>query len=69
MVPEPAQPALPQVTHPAFARRRAAAAGWQALLIIDHGDDGMAAAQIAAAGEVLDALAKTSAAHTRAELR
>ncbi|WLQ34675.1 mobilization protein [Streptomyces castrisilvae] len=69
---EPAQPALPQVTHPAFARRRAAAAGWQALLIIDHGDhgdDGTAAAQIAAAGEVLDALAKTSAAHTRAELR
>ncbi|MCT9009384.1 relaxase/mobilization nuclease domain-containing protein [Streptomyces rhizosphaerihabitans] len=66
---EPVQPALPQVTHPAFARRRAAAASWQALLIIDHGDDGMAAAQIAAAGEVLDALAKTSAAHTRAELR
>lgn len=66
---DPVQPALPQVTHPAFARRRAAAAGWQALLIIDHGDDGRAAAQIAAAGEVLDALAKTSAAHTRAELR
>ncbi|MGW0790276.1 relaxase/mobilization nuclease domain-containing protein [Streptomyces sp. NPDC002911] len=66
---EPVQPALPPVTHPAFARRWAAAATWQALLIIDHGDDGMAAAQIAAAGEVLDALAKTSAAHTRAELR
>lgn len=66
---EPVQPALPPVTHPAFARRRAAAATWQALLIIDHGDDGRAAAQIAAAGEVLDALAKTSAAHTRAELR
>ncbi|MFJ8400556.1 relaxase/mobilization nuclease domain-containing protein [Streptomyces microflavus] len=66
---EPVQPALPPVTHPAFARRRAAAATWQALLIIDHGDDGMAAAQIAAAGEVLDALAKTSAAHTRADLR
>ncbi|WP_405432387.1 mobilization protein [Streptomyces anulatus] len=67
--PEPVQPALPPVTHPAFARRRAAAATWQALLIIDHRDDGIAAAQIAAAGEVLDALAKTSAAHTRAELR
>ncbi|OKK24423.1 mobilization protein [Streptomyces sp. CB02488] len=67
--PEPVQPALPPVTHPAFARRRAAAATWQALLIIDQGDDGTAAAQIAAAGEVLDALAKTSAAHTRAELR
>ncbi|WP_329384207.1 relaxase/mobilization nuclease domain-containing protein [Streptomyces sp. NBC_01716] len=67
--PGTAQPVLPPVTHPAFARRRAAAATWQALLIIDHGDDGTAAAQIAAAGEVLDALAKTSAAHTRAELR
>ncbi|WP_037850626.1 relaxase/mobilization nuclease domain-containing protein [Streptomyces sp. NRRL S-340] len=63
------QPDLPDVTGPAFARRRATAATWQALLVIDHGDDGAAAAQIAAAGEVLDALAKTSAAHTRAELR
>ncbi|MEV5920483.1 relaxase/mobilization nuclease domain-containing protein [Streptomyces pseudogriseolus] len=63
------QPVLPDVTGPAFARRRASAATWQALVIIDHGDDGAAAAQIAAAGEVLDALAKTSAAHTRAELR
>ncbi|SEQ03328.1 hypothetical protein SAMN05216481_103369 [Streptomyces radiopugnans] len=65
----PEQPALPDVTGPALARRRATAATWQALLIIDNGDDGAAAAQIAAAGEVLDALAKTSAAHTRAELR
>ncbi|GAA2507398.1 relaxase/mobilization nuclease domain-containing protein [Streptomyces gobitricini] len=65
----PEQPALPDVTGPAFARRRASAATWQALLIIDHGDDGTAAAQIAAAGEILDALAKTSAAHTRAQLR
>ncbi|MHC3471516.1 relaxase/mobilization nuclease domain-containing protein [Streptomyces sp. 7R007] len=63
------QPALPDVTGPAFARRRATAATWQALLIIDAGDDGAAAAQITAAGEVLDALAKTSAAHTRAEMR
>ncbi|MFE7954255.1 relaxase/mobilization nuclease domain-containing protein [Streptomyces sp. NPDC057413] len=63
------QPALPDVTGPAFARRRASAATWQALLIIDQGDDGTAAAQIAAAGEILDALAKTSAAHTRKELR
>ncbi|MEU2429023.1 relaxase/mobilization nuclease domain-containing protein [Streptomyces sp. NPDC007861] len=60
---------LPAVTGPSFARRRATAATWQALLIIDHGDDGTAAAHIAAAGEVLDALAKTSAAHTRTELR
>ncbi|MFE9790889.1 relaxase/mobilization nuclease domain-containing protein [Streptomyces goshikiensis] len=65
----PGQPVLPPVTGPAFARRRAAAATWQALLIIDQGDDGTAAAQIAAAAEVLDALAKTSAAHTRKELR
>ncbi|MFJ2303303.1 relaxase/mobilization nuclease domain-containing protein [Streptomyces sp. NPDC087787] len=65
----PEQSVLPDVTGPAFARRRATAATWQALLIIDHGDDGTAAAQIAAAGEILDALAKTSAAHTRAELR
>ncbi|WP_371639661.1 relaxase/mobilization nuclease domain-containing protein [Streptomyces virginiae] len=62
-------PALPPVTGPAFARRRATAATWQALLIIDRGDDGTAAAHIAAAAEVLDALAKTSAAHTRKELR
>ncbi|MFD4476483.1 relaxase/mobilization nuclease domain-containing protein [Streptomyces sp. NPDC058471] len=53
---------------PARARRRAAAAAWQAILIIDHGDDRQAAAHIAAAGEVLDALAKTSAAHTRKQL-
>ncbi|MFD0315062.1 relaxase/mobilization nuclease domain-containing protein [Streptomyces flavalbus] len=65
----PEAPALPDVAGPAFARRRATAATWQALLVIDHGDDGAAAAHIAAAGEVLDALAKTSAAHTRAELR
>jgi adenosyl cobinamide kinase/adenosyl cobinamide phosphate guanylyltransferase len=65
----PDQPALPSVTGPAFARRRATAATWQALLLIEHGNDGTAAAQIAAAGEILDALAKTSAAHTRAELR
>ncbi|MEU6285663.1 relaxase/mobilization nuclease domain-containing protein [Streptomyces sp. NPDC047028] len=61
--------ALPPVTGPAFARRRATAATWQALLIIDHGDDGTAAAQITAAGEIFDALAKTSASHTRTELR
>ncbi|MEW2567845.1 relaxase/mobilization nuclease domain-containing protein [Streptomyces sp. NPDC047070] len=65
----PHQPSLPQVTGPAFARRRATAATWRALLIIDHGDDGTAAAQIAAGGEILDALATTSAAHTRSELR
>ncbi|GAA1159700.1 relaxase/mobilization nuclease domain-containing protein [Streptomyces hebeiensis] len=54
---------------PAAARRRTATAAWQAVLVVEHGDDPVAAAHIAAAGEVLDALAKTSAAHTRRELR
>ncbi|MFF9016626.1 relaxase/mobilization nuclease domain-containing protein [Streptomyces sp. NPDC014870] len=54
---------------PAAARRKTASAAWQAMLVIEHGDDGVAAAHIAAAGEILDALAKTSAAHTRRELR
>ncbi|KUF17318.1 relaxase/mobilization nuclease domain-containing protein [Streptomyces silvensis] len=56
------------VSGPAYARRHAAGVAWQAILSIDHGDDGQAAAHIAAAGEVLDALAKTSAAHTRTQL-
>ncbi|KUJ67465.1 mobilization protein [Streptomyces albus subsp. albus] len=63
------QPALPRASGPASARRRATTAAWQALLVIDHSDDGVIAAQIAATGEVLDALAKTSAAHTRHELQ
>lgn len=54
---------------PSTARRQATTASWQAALIIDQGDDGQIAALIAAGGEVLDALAKTSAAHTRRELR
>ncbi|MGP3734496.1 relaxase/mobilization nuclease domain-containing protein [Streptomyces sp. GDS52] len=54
---------------PSAARRTATHAAWAALLVIDHGDDGAAAAQIAATGEVLDALAKTSALHTRQQLR
>ncbi|MET9871489.1 relaxase/mobilization nuclease domain-containing protein [Streptomyces sp. NPDC006386] len=53
---------------PASARRGTASAVWQAVLVVEHGEDGVAAAHIAAAGEVLDALAKTSAAHTRREL-
>lgn len=64
----PEEPAAPP-SGPARARRHAAAAAWQAVLIIDHGNDHQAAAHIAAAGEVLDALAKTSAAHTRKQLR
>ncbi|MFF8481937.1 relaxase/mobilization nuclease domain-containing protein [Streptomyces antibioticus] len=54
---------------PAAARRGTAAAVWQTMLVFEHGEDAVAAAHIAAAGEVLDALAKTSAAHTRRELR
>ncbi|MFD7323909.1 relaxase/mobilization nuclease domain-containing protein [Streptomyces sp. NPDC059875] len=54
---------------PAAARRRTASAAWTAVVMIEHGSDAAAAAYIAAAGEVLDALAKTSAAHTRHELR
>ncbi|MCX4659152.1 relaxase/mobilization nuclease domain-containing protein [Streptomyces uncialis] len=54
---------------PAPARRRASHAAWHAVLVIDRGDDPAVAAQLAGAGEVLDALAKTSAAHTRRELR
>ncbi|ELS55814.1 relaxase/mobilization nuclease domain-containing protein [Streptomyces viridochromogenes] len=54
---------------PSTARRQATSASWQAVLIIDQGDDGQISAVIAAYGEVLDALAKTSAAHTRRELQ
>ncbi|OEV03785.1 mobilization protein [Streptomyces nanshensis] len=59
----------PRVSGAAAARRGATHAVWSAVLVIDQGDDGTIAAQIAAGGEVLDALAKTSAAHTRRELR
>ncbi|MFC5252994.1 relaxase/mobilization nuclease domain-containing protein [Streptomyces nigrescens] len=55
--------------NPSAARRRTASAAWAALPIVEQGDDAVAAAHIAATGEVLDALAKTSAAHTRHELR
>ncbi|MEU8649731.1 relaxase/mobilization nuclease domain-containing protein [Streptomyces sp. NPDC048737] len=54
---------------PAAARRGTASAVWQAVLVFEHDEDAVAAAHIAAAGEVLDALAKTSAAHTRRQLR
>jgi hypothetical protein len=54
---------------PSAARRRAASAVWTAITVVEQSDDAVAAAYIASAGEVLDALAKTSAAHTRRELR
>ncbi|MFJ2554054.1 MULTISPECIES: relaxase/mobilization nuclease domain-containing protein [unclassified Streptomyces] len=53
----------------AAARRRTATAAWRAILVVEHGEDTLAAGHIAAAGEVLDALAQTSAAHTRHALR
>ncbi|MGX1115828.1 hypothetical protein RKD37_001191 [Streptomyces ambofaciens] len=54
---------------PSVARRRTATATWVAIGAVEYGDDAVAAAYIAATGEILDALAKTSAAHTRRELR
>ncbi|MFB7630464.1 relaxase/mobilization nuclease domain-containing protein [Streptomyces sp. NPDC056149] len=54
---------------PSVARRRTATVAWQALAVIEHGNDAVTAAHIASAAEVLDALAQTSATHTRAELR
>ncbi|MFE6461777.1 relaxase/mobilization nuclease domain-containing protein [Streptomyces cinereoruber] len=62
--PPPAGP-----TAPSAARRRTARAAWEALLVVDQGEDAVVAAYVASTGEVLDALAKTSAAHTRHELR
>ncbi|CQR61803.1 mobilization protein [Streptomyces leeuwenhoekii] len=64
---EPDKPVVP--SGPAQARRRASAALWEAVLVMDRVDDTVTAAYIAAAGEVLDALAQTSAVHTRRELR
>ncbi|MFG2924278.1 relaxase/mobilization nuclease domain-containing protein [Streptomyces sp. NPDC048305] len=56
-------------TSASAARRRAATAAWVAIGVVEQGEDAVAAAYIATAGEVLDALAKTSAAYTRRELR
>ncbi|MEU3963234.1 relaxase/mobilization nuclease domain-containing protein [Streptomyces buecherae] len=53
----------------AVARRGTASAAWQAVLVVEHGQDAVVAAHVAATGEVLDALAQTSAAYTRRELR
>ncbi|MGW2137635.1 relaxase/mobilization nuclease domain-containing protein [Streptomyces sp. NPDC001773] len=62
-------PGIASPNSPSAARRRTATAAWVAIGVVEHGDDAGAAAYIAATGEVLDALAKTSAAHTRSELR
>ncbi|MEV0278544.1 relaxase/mobilization nuclease domain-containing protein [Streptomyces sp. NPDC050610] len=60
---------LRRVHSPSSARRAAAEAAWSAVLVIDRGEDGIVAGQLAAASEILDALLTTSAAHTRRELR
>ncbi|WP_326611205.1 relaxase/mobilization nuclease domain-containing protein [Streptomyces scopuliridis] len=67
--PEHGASAGPQWPGPAGAKRRASTTMWQALLVIDHGTDEQIAAHITGAGEVLDALATTSADLTRNELR
>lgn len=53
---------------PARARRDATYAAERAASLLDTGDDEQAAAQLLGIGEVLDAVAQTSAASTRAEL-
>lgn len=63
------EPAVQGPGAPAAARRRTAAVSWQVLLLLPDSEDAVAATYIAAAAEVLDALAMTSAAHTRRELR
>ncbi|WP_433549162.1 relaxase/mobilization nuclease domain-containing protein [Streptomyces sp. CA-294286] len=54
---------------PSGARRRATEATWRAVLLIGDGSDGVGAAQIAAGGEVLDALAQTASVSSRQALR
>ncbi|WP_405686020.1 hypothetical protein [Streptomyces sp. NBC_00057] len=43
----------PRQSGPAAARRTATHAAWAAVVVLDQGDDGASAGQIAAAGEVL----------------
>ncbi|MEU8764892.1 mobilization protein [Streptomyces sp. NPDC048659] len=62
-------PPAPGPMAPSAARRHAAAALSDAVLVVHNGEDAVASAHISAAGEVLDALAKTSAAYTRDQLR
>ncbi|WP_406329972.1 relaxase/mobilization nuclease domain-containing protein [[Kitasatospora] papulosa] len=65
----PDSPGSASPNSPSAARRWTATAAWVAIGVVEDGDDAVAAAYVAATGEVLDALAKTSAAHTRSELR
>ncbi|MFJ7068285.1 mobilization protein [Streptomyces sp. NPDC101115] len=66
---QPESPPAPGPMAPSAARRHAAAALSDAVLVVHNGEDTVASAHISAAGEVLDALAKTSAAYTRDQLR
>ncbi|MFD3582883.1 relaxase/mobilization nuclease domain-containing protein [Streptomyces sp. NPDC058683] len=54
---------------PATARRSATHAAWVALRIFDQDGEGATAARITATGEILDALAMTSATDTRQQLK
>ncbi|MEW1873418.1 relaxase/mobilization nuclease domain-containing protein [Streptomyces caelestis] len=65
----PDSPGNASPNSPSAARRRTATVAWGAIGAVEYGDDAVAVAYISATGEVLDALAKTSAAHTRSELR
>lgn len=58
-----------QRSAPSAARRTATHAAWETLIVLHQNGDGAAAAHIAASGEILDALAKTSALHTRRQLQ
>ncbi|MCX4751226.1 relaxase/mobilization nuclease domain-containing protein [Kitasatospora sp. NBC_01287] len=65
--PRPSEPRTDR-SAPARSRREAAAVAERAVAVLDEGDD-EAGAQLVGAGELLDALAQTSPATTRAELR
>ncbi|MFE2595795.1 relaxase/mobilization nuclease domain-containing protein [Streptomyces sp. NPDC059396] len=54
---------------PSYARRNAVTTATQALDLLNSDDEGAAAAQLVGTGELLDALAQTSAAQTRNELQ
>jgi hypothetical protein len=62
-------PASPGITDPVRARRTGTAAATDALRSLAQDDDGSAADHFIDIGEVLDALAQTSAAPTRTELQ
>ncbi|WP_435176095.1 mobilization protein [Actinacidiphila sp. bgisy145] len=62
-------PASPGITDPVRARRTGTTAATDALRSLAQDNDGSAADQLTGIGEVLDALAQTSAGPTRAELQ